>query len=307
MRKIFSREIFSLFIAVLSLGIISCNKEVSSPNNSTGNSTATTSTSATIAALGDSSGSDSVYIIQQCGPGFFRNSVDSTALPANLHNYLDSAYTGFHYLKSFEITDSAGANGGYVVIISFNGKPVGLQFDASGNFKTVLEQREGEDIHGRGWHHGGRYGNRDGQHHDTVALANLPSSISGYLQSNYPGDTLVRAYINRDSTYLVITSNNGLFANLFASNGNFVKRITIEPHENHGGFTEWNGVSADSLNATITGYLMTTYPGWVFESAFSVTDHNSLQGYIVVIDANNTKYAVEFDGNGNFIFALVVW
>ena len=35
---------------------------------------------------------------------------------------------------------------GYVVIIQFDGNPVGLKFDASGNFILVLEQREGRDL-----------------------------------------------------------------------------------------------------------------------------------------------------------------
>ena len=307
MRKIPTRKTIFLFITLMSLVFISCNKELSSAVKTTNNSPTTTSNSIAIAVLGDSAGSDSIYVIQQCSAGYFRDSVDSSKLPANLINYLDSAYSGFHYIKSFEITDSAGSNGGYVVIISLNNKPVGLQFDASGSFKTVLEQREREDIYGSGWHHGGRFGNRNGEHRDTVALSNIPAAISGYLQTNYPGDTLVKAYINRDSSYLLISENNGLYANLFASDGSFVKRVAIETRQNHGVFPVWNTVSADSLNASMTDYLGKTYPGYVFESAFSVTIQNSLQGYAVVIDADNTKYAVIFDSNGNFVQSLVIW
>jgi hypothetical protein len=51
----------------------------------------------------------------------------------------------------------------------------------------------------------------------------------------------------------------------------------------------------------------TTYPNYVFESAVSVTENNQLTGYMVVIDANNTKYAIWFDANDHVVATLTIW
>ncbi len=289
---------------------VACNKEISATGSTASTTTgSTTSTSSTIAVATDSAGIDSVYIIQACHNGYFRDSIAASALPASILSYLTANYSGYTFDKGYEIKDSAGTIGGYVVIISYNGKPVGLLFDASGNFQRVLEQREAGDIHGDGWHHGGRFGNRDGQHRDTLAISSLPSAVTSYLSVNYPSDTLVRAYLNRDSSILVISKDNGLFATLFTSSGVFVKRESLNPTHQAVYLPDQfvQSVNQDSLPAADLSYLTTTYPNYVIENAFSITVNTVLQGYVTVIDANNTKYAVWFDASGNVLATLTIW
>ena len=76
-----------------------------------------------------------------------------TSLPSTSTAYLTANYAGYTAQKAFVIKDTTGAVKGYVAIIQFNGKPVGVKFDAAGNFVRVLEQREGRDLNGHGWHH----------------------------------------------------------------------------------------------------------------------------------------------------------
>ncbi len=296
-----------LLLSSALFAIVSCNKEMSTAKGSNSSTNATSSTSGTIAVATDSSGKDSVYVLQQCDHGYFRDSIAATALPDSITTYLNANYSGYIFDKGFEIKNNSGTIGGYVVIISFNGKPVGLAFDASGNFQRVLEQREGADIHGEGWHHGGRFDDRDGSHRDTVALSALPAAIGSYLASNFPSDTLIRAYQNRDSTYLVITKNNVLFANLFGSGGDFIKRVALTP----AGFTiqppALQNIGQDSLPVPGLNFLTTTFPDYVFESALSLTVNGQLQGYVVVIDANNTKYSVWLNPSGGLVAALPIW
>lgn len=291
---------------ILFLG--ACNKELSGTSSSAA-TTATTgsASSATIAVATDSAGTDSVYLMQSCNAGYYRDSIASSALPDSVLSYLTNNYSGYGFKIAFKITDSVGTIGGYVVVISFNGKPVGLLFDAAGNFQRVLEQREQGDIHGDGWHHGGRFGNRDGSHRDTIALSSLPSVISSYLTTNYPADTLIRAYKNRDSSILVISKDDGIFANLFTSSGVFVKRIALNPPGLSLIPPQILNIAQDSLPAGDLTYLENTFPNYVFESALSVTADNVLQGYTVIIDANNTKYAVWFDSAGNVLATVTVW
>jgi hypothetical protein len=171
----------------------------------------------------------------------------------------------------------------------------------------VLEQRESGDLDGDGWHHGGRFQDRDGSHRDTVALSSLPSSVSSYLSANYPSDTLLRAYQNRDSSWLVITKDDGLFANLFASDGTFIKRVSLTPTGISSNNPVIQNITQDSLPSAASSMLSTVFPNYVFESAVSITVNGQLQGYALVIDANNTKYGVWLDASGNLIAALPIW
>jgi hypothetical protein len=308
MRKAYQSGSIILFISMAFFSMVSCNKEISSTQSpvSTGN---TTSSSAPIVVAADSSGTDSVYILQSCPSGFFRDSVAAATLPDSVTSYLNNNYPGYGFLKAFVIKNIAGTVGGYIVIATYNGKPVGLLFDNAGNFERVLEQRDPGDLQGDG-HHGGRhFGNRDGQHRDTVSLADLPAVITSYLASDDPSDTLLRAYRNQDSSYLVISKDDGLFATLFSSTGSFIKRVSLwsaalpvnQPDR------IWQNIVQDSLPSGDLNDLTKTYPNYVFETAYSLSVNNLLTAYVVFIDANDTKYAVWFDASGNMIATLAIW
>jgi hypothetical protein len=60
------------------------------------------------------------------------------------------------------------------------------------------------------------------------------------------------------------------------------------------------------LPANVRSYLTNAYPNYIFKKAFSISDANTLKGYVVFIDANNTKYAIEFDASGNFVKVKVI-
>jgi hypothetical protein len=118
---------------------------------------------------------------------------------------------------------------------------------------------------------------------------------------------LVRAFLNRDSSWLVITKNDGLFANLFNAGGDFVKRVSLTPAGFSFNAPVLQNVAQGSLPAASLSFLTTTFPDYVFESAVSVAVNGQLQGFAVVIDANNTKYSVWLDASGNLIAILPIW
>jgi hypothetical protein len=165
----------------------------------------------------------------------------------------------------------------------------------------VLEQRERGDLDGPGFHHGGRFDGRDGQHRDTIALAFLPAAITSYFASNYTSDTLVKAFKNRDSSIVVLSKNNGVYATVFALTGSFIKRDQLPTERG-----TIQSIELPALPSTASNYLAQTYPNYVFEKAFSFTENGTVKGYVVVIDANSTKYAVEFDAAGNFLKARTI-
>ena len=260
---------FLLFLA-------SCNKETSVAN--TGTSQAIVSATQSIAVAAGSTSNDSIYIIHACDRGHVLDSIAMSALPTAITDYLTTNYAGYTFQKAY------------------------AEKDASGNFILVLEQREGRALSGDGWHEGGRFCNRDGQHKDTVALTSLPANVLSYFTTNYPQDTLIRAYLDRDSSYIVFSKDNGAFVTVFDSGGAFVKRVQLQPHT-YGNVTN---VSQSALPAVIQTYLGTTYPNYVFDQAFSFSQNGNLLGYVVAIDANATKYAVAFDASGNFIKAITI-
>jgi hypothetical protein len=139
--------------------------------------------------------------------------------------------------------------------------------------------------------------------HDTVSIPSLPAAIISYFASNYASDTLMHAFINHDSSYVVLSINNGAYATVFDSNGVFISRTLLPSPSHHG---DLNSIDATALPAAVTTYLTTTYPNYVFKNAFKVNENGTLKGYVIFIDANATKYAVEFDASGNFVKAVTV-
>ena len=297
--------------ALVMMGATSCQKDISG-TAAVDAIAVTTSTSSTIAVAanggtgttGGSTTTDSVLVIHKCEKGQHRDSVASSALPATVQAYLAANYSGYTFHKAFAVKDTTGAVKGYVVIIHYNNKPIATLFTADGTFVKILEQREKGDQDGDGWHRGGRFDNRDGQHRDTLALTALSSVITTYFSANFATDTLTKAFINKDGSVLVISKNNGAYATLFTSTGVFVKRVALPLSELKVKMTD---LAQSALPSNVLSYLSATYPNYVFDKADSVTLNTVLKGYIVIINSNNTRYCVAFDANGNFVAAKAIW
>lgn len=261
---------------------------------------AATNTTSGIAA-GGTAATDSVYLLHGCRKGAQMAATSLAAMPAPVAAYLDANYAGYTLFKALAASDSANNVQAYVVVIYYNEKPVGLKFDASGTFVQVLEQREKGDIGGKGWHNGGRFQHRNGQMKDTVALSEVPANILSGFATAYASDTLVKAYKSADSGYVLLSRNGGVYATAYDAAGTFINRVGM-----HVGKGEAAAVEASALPAAISNYLQTTYPGYVFNKAFSVSAGGVLKGYVVVIDANNTRYGISFDSSGGFVAAKTI-
>ena len=280
----------------------SCQKEAAvTTANNTAIQAAVAQTQAVAVTSSTTTSGDSIYVIHACPERGHLDSVAFSSLSSSITSYLSANYSGYTFQKAFTAKDASGAIQGYVVIIQYNGNPVGLKFDASGNFVQVLEQREGRDLLGNGWHEGGCFDHRDGRLKDTVALNALPAAITSYFAANYSQDTLLRAFKTRDSGYVILSKNNGLFATVFSASGTFISRVQLPAHDG-----KINSIDQSALPSNALSYLNTTYPGYVFDKAFSITVNGVIQGYCVVIEANNTKYGIQFDAAGNFVKVKVI-
>jgi Ca2+-binding RTX toxin-like protein len=283
-------------VIAISLFAASCQKnEISTDTADLSSGTIAVAASATAAAA-----TDSVFLLQSCGRAGHRDSIGFASLPVPATDYIAANYAGAINSKAFSVT-SNGAISGYVAVIYFNDKPVGLLFDATGTFLKVLEQRERGDLSGPGHHRGGRFEHRDGLGRDTIALSALPASVTAYLAANYPGDTLVKAVAAQDGSILVVSKNNGAFVTVFTADGTFVEHEALPARDGSCAVIDISALPSVSAN-----YLTQTYPNYVFEKAFSITRGGVLAGYVVLIDANNTSYAVTFDAAGAFVRAKTI-
>ncbi len=306
MKKI-TQLLTPVILITLTIGFFSCKKgsDLNTDNYLLGSQLGAVAIASTnsVSGMATTSGADSVYAMNACHKDHSRTSVAAASLPAGITTYLTTNYSGYTFIKAFSTTlISTGTVDGYVVGVMFNGKPVALKFDANGNFVNVLELREGRDMEKPGGHHdGGCFDNRDGKQRDSLALTALSTVIKQYFTANYSQDTLKGAWTNKDGSIIVISKNMKFYATAFKADGTFIKREELPARSGKD-----KEVAQAALPASTLAYLNTTYPNYVFKKAFADVDNGALKGYLVIIDANLTKYAVQFDASGNFVAVKII-
>lgn len=309
----------ALLLALAVTALTSCKKDSATTDNSATKATASTVDAATTISLGivaTTSGNnvtkDSLYLVNCKGKHDKKEPVAASALSSAITTYLTANYSGYTFDRAFKVSDSTGVVINYIVVIKYNNAFVGLKFAADGTFVSVLEQMLGGDMRGPGpgpgpgpgFHPGGPFENRGGIRNDTIAISALPAAIKTAFTTAYPKDTLLHAAIAPDSTYLLLSKNAGLYATAISKTGTVLKHDLLpKPGNGRGKPTE---VTQASLPAAISTYLTTTYPGYVFDKAFSINDNGTLQGYDVLITVNNTHYAVSFNASGSFVRAVTL-
>ena len=244
------------------------------------------------------SSTDSIYAMDACRRTHKRAKVEQSALSTAITTYLNANYAGYTFVKAFSTTAIAtNVLDSYVVGFIFNNKPVAIRFNALGAFVKVLELREGKDMDKPGGHGpGGCFENRDGKQRDSIVISALPQSIKQYFSANYAQDTLKSAWIGKDGGILVISKNVKYFGTAFKVDNTFIRREILPSHPG-----KEKEIAQSALPANVQSYLSTTYPNYVFKKAYEHKVGDSLKGYLVLIDANLTKYAVLFNATGAFV------
>ena len=259
--------------------------------------------SSTSAVSGSGNATDSLYAMDACKKGNKKTRVEQSSLSASIKTYISANYPGNTFLKAYQISNqTSSVIESFVVVVQFNEKPVAIKFDASGIFLKVLEIREGRNMKGKGgWHAGGLFDNRDGKHRDTLAISAIPLAIKSYMLSTHPADTLVHAFVNKDQSIILISRNIEFYATSFTTANVLIKRIQLPA-----GPAKVRSIEASALPSKSSAYLNTTYPNYVFKKAFELKVNGALKGYLVLIDANLTKYAIHFDASGQFLKAVTI-
>src|SRR6476661_3860262 len=274
---------FLMLLGITAFGFTACQKDNgNAPDNelllAKETSIAFLMSNGTVSANGGASTQDSIHAMDACKKGDKKQEVAAADLSASITTYLSTNYAGYTFHKAFKVLEAKSTTTkSFVVIIKYNDKPVALQFDAKGAFVKVLELREARDLRGKGgWHIGGQFEHRDGKHRDTIAISALPVAVKAYFTANYPTDTLLHAELNKDASLVVLSKNNGIYANEFTAASVFIKRIKLQSFPG-----KCEPVAQTALLAATTTYLSTTYPNYVFKQAFAIKSNGSIKGYVV--------------------------
>ncbi|MFD2144725.1 hypothetical protein [Mucilaginibacter antarcticus] len=168
----------TLLLALMVSVFSACQKNNASPETEESAFTGTIAVSTTTALAGGTGSTfkDSVYLVNCFGKKARKDSIAFNTLTAAIGTYLAANYDGYTIAKSLKITDAKVVIN-YIVVINYNGSPVGLRFATDGTFIAVLEQRAGADlkIKGPGFHPGGHLVTATGN--ILILLPYLPSQL----------------------------------------------------------------------------------------------------------------------------------
>ncbi len=297
---------YPMILAAVVLSVFSsCSKETSqsttTKKTTVTNVSASTSIAVAVTSATDSTTKDTIFMVNCFPPHSKKDSVAFSSLPSAIGTYLTTNYSGYTFKTAFKIVDSVGTTTDYIVVIQYNGAPVGLKFTAAGVFEKVLEQQDGNQMRGQPGRPGAPFGDRNNPKKDTVALADIPLAVTEYFVENYPSDTLLHASITPDSTYILISKNKGMYATAISKAGKLISRMQIMSPG-----PAPKAVAQDKLPSAVLTYLTTTYPGYVFNGAFVLDGPAGVQGYDVLITENSTNYDVRFNSSGSFVKAITL-
>lgn len=244
---------------------------------------------------------DSLYVMEGCKQGNRKAESSFELLPEPVKAYLTANYSGYTAVKAFKITRySSETTDSYVAIILYNSKPVALKFNAEGSFVKVMELREGRHLRRLGSHLG--WFDQDAKNRDTIAIDSLPANIKLYFSNHFSAETLVSAVKIKDGSILVLSQDTqGFYATAFTSTGSFIKRVYLPIVQG-----KISLLSESKLPAKASTFLTTTFPGFSFNKVFEISAFGGIKGYLSLIDANMTKYAVLFNANGEAIASFTV-
>lgn len=296
------------FAIMAALAILSsCKKELSSVSPTPTVETTTTSISAStpisVALNGfANTQTDSVYVMYTSDGELFRDEIPAITLPAAVLQYQTENYQQNDQLSAYTISDKDGNLKSYVSIIRYNERPVALEFNFVGSFKKVLEQREWADLDNDGWHIGGLFEDRDGNNRDVVNLNLLPDEIKNYMTNNYPDDIIVRAFQTKEEAIIVISKNNGGFANVFNKNLELQKHLSICDVN-----CQLEDIEKSTVSSKVLTTLSNTFPNYIFNYGDMMNVNGVSMGNLILINANNTRYLVAFDANGKLLSNKVVF
>ncbi|KPM47042.1 hypothetical protein [Jiulongibacter sediminis] len=135
-----------------------------------------------------------------------------------------------------------------------------------------------------------------------VAVEELSSSITEYINANYAGATIDRAGTDPEGNFLlgISLSDEGHRGLLFDASGNFVEEKQKPegkgPGDKMGQRPELTELDISALSATISDYISANYADFSIEKAGTDPEGNTM----VLVSNGDTKTGLLFNAEGGF-------
>ena len=246
-------------------------------------------------------GVDSVYVVYTGENTLLRQEISVSELPGTAQNYQQENYQNYTPMSAYTIIDADGNTKGFISVIRFNERPVVLEYAFDGVFSKVMEQREWVDLDNDGWHTGGIFDYRGGSINN-IDLNTLPDEIKNYLVNNYPDETISKALRTKEDATIVLSNNSGAIATVFNAGLSFQQHLEISSSNYQLDEVEKSSISVEALNN-----IANTFPNAAIEAASRMSENGLTMGNLVLINANNTHYAITLDTFGNVLSNKVIF
>ncbi|RVT80039.1 hypothetical protein EOD40_02700 [Flavobacterium sufflavum] len=178
-------------------------------------------------------------------------SSSSTITPVAISDLLTSivTYINTNYVDATITSAHVESDGSFDVLITTADKvKIKLNFSSTGEFVSAYELKaNGNHRH----HHSDK--------HTRIAIADLASSITTYINDNYAGSKIVTAFSEADGSIdvFIVTADDAKLNLNFTADGTFVSVSTIDAFH----LREHTIITAANLPAEITAYITTNYTG----------------------------------------------
>ncbi|MFT5886489.1 MAG: hypothetical protein ACI9IP_002957 [Arcticibacterium sp.] len=206
-------------------------------------------------------------------------------LSSTITDYINTNYAG-------SSIDKAGtdAEGNFIVgITQADESHKGLLFDAAGTFQNELEGRKGGKKGGKG----------DRPQLTEVTVADLSSTITDYINTNYADATIDKAGTDAEGNFIIglSLSDETQKRLLFEATGIFQKELEGRKGGDKGNRPQLAEVAIEDLSNTISDYISTNYAGANIDKAGTDDDSN----FVVKLTlADETHKGLLFDAAGTF-------
>lgn len=190
--------------------------------------------------------------------------------------YISTTYPGATITAAHKESDGTFD----VFVTTTAGAKLNLNFSATGDFVAVSS----DDVH-------------DSGNGSVVAIADLSTTITTYINTNYAGATINEARTDAAGGFVVnITSADGQKLVLkFKADGTFVGLCS---HSNHHFAASESAVAVANLVANIKTYINTNYAGATIKEAHLESDGTY---DVVIVTSANAQLKLNFSATGAFI------
>lgn len=147
------------------------------------------------------------------------NPLPLNSLSQTIKNYVTSNYPSDSIVKA-----GAASNGKVFVMLKTTLGPVVLVFASDGTFLQICKKHGDKDDHDGDDHD--KHGDHDKLHLTQIDISSLPSAVTSYIASTYPGASIKKAGTDVNGSFFILVENNGqAIILIFNADGSFNKLI----------------------------------------------------------------------------------